>query len=425
MSSQYDQTDNNDIFTMEEGSGIYEFTWPNLNISARVERLKDNSDNELRGEIWVESQRPNSAGHVKQGRVILTSPTSRNQFAKALSTRDAEVDWDQIVEQMAIAVIQDWREGIPAVEITGQVAPAEAARWLIYPLVQMGNPTLIYGKGSSGKSWLAQYLSVLVHEGMDTGGLTVDKAKVLYLDWETDQHEIITRISMIRKGLGLSTTNVAPGLVYKPMTQGLAADINTVKTIVKERDIHFVILDSLGSACMGEPESAEVVLRMFSALRSLGVSSLCVDHTNHEGRLFGSVYKFNSARQIFEAKKSQAEDESRLEFAMFHRKANNSKLIKPLGWVLNFDNQEHSTTLTRRDVRDTKLETEMRVVDRISNILREGKHTVSELADLLEKTQSHISKELAVHKNQFVKLPDGTYANRARSPEDVTDKWEL
>ena len=143
MSSQYDQTDNNDIFTMEEGSGIYEFTWPNLNISARVERLKDNSDNELRGEIWVESQRPNSAGHVKQGRVILTSPTSRNQFAKALSTRDAEVDWDQIVEQMAIAVIQDWREGIPAVEITGQVAPAEAARWLIYPLVQMGNPTLI------------------------------------------------------------------------------------------------------------------------------------------------------------------------------------------------------------------------------------------------------------------------------------------
>ena len=418
MSSHDEPTTKGDYdFTMEGGAGIYELEWPQLLIKADVARLKENSDHELRGEIWIESQRPNSTGHVKQGRIILTSPSNRKQFAKTLEDRDSEVDWDQVVEQISVAVLEDWRAGTPEVAITGSVAPAQANRWLIQPLVQIGHPTLIYGKGSTGKSWLAQYLSVLVHEGMSVSGLTVEQSRVLYLDWETDINEIGFRISMIRKGLGLSAES-QDGIWYKAMTQGLSADVATVKAIVQKHNIHFVVLDSLGSACMGEPESAEVVLRMFAALRSLGVTSLCVDHVSKEGSLFGSVYKFNAARQIFEAKKAQGEGEDKLEFAMFHRKANNSKLVKPLGWVLEFDNTQDAIAMTRKDVRDTKLAGEMRIVDQISSILRDGPHAVKDIADILEKAPGHISKELATHKNLFIKLNNGLYANLSNIDED-------
>ena len=418
MSSHDEPTTKGDYdFTMEGGAGIYELEWPQLLIKADVARLKENSDHELRGEIWIESQRPNSTGHVKQGRIILTSPSNRKQFAKTLEDRDSEVDWDQVVEQISVAVLEDWRAGTPEVAITGSVAPAQANRWLIQPLVQIGHPTLIYGKGSTGKSWLAQYLSVLVHEGMSVSGLTVEQSRVLYLDWETDINEIGFRISMIRKGLGLPAES-QDGIWYKAMTQGLSADIATVRGIVQKHNIHFVVLDSLGSACMGEPESAEVVLRMFAALRSLGVTSLCVDHVSKEGSLFGSVYKFNAARQIFEAKKSQGEGEDKLEFAMFHRKANNSKLVQPLGWVLEFDNTQDAIAMTRKDVRDTKLAGEMRIVDQISSILRDGPHAVKDIAEILEKAPGHISKELATHKNLFIKLNNGLYANLSNIDED-------
>ena len=419
MSSHDEPTIKGDYdFTMEGGAGIYELEWPQMLIKADVARLKENSDHELRGEIWIYSDRPNSTGHVKQGRIILTSPSNRKQFAKALEDRDSEVDWDQVVEQISVAVLEDWRAGMPEVPITGSLAPAQANRWLIQPLVQVGHPTLIYGKGSTGKSWLAQYLSVLVHEGMSVSGLTVEQSRVLYLDWETDINEIGFRISMIRKGLGLPLES-GDGIWYKAMTQGLAADIATVRSIVQKHGIHFVVLDSLGSACMGEPESAEVVLRMFAALRSLGVTSLCVDHVSKEGSLFGSVYKFNAARQIFEAKKSQGEGEDLLEFAMFHRKANNSKLVKPLGWVLEFDNAQDAITMTRKDVRDTNLAGEMRIVDQIGSILRDGPHAVRDIAEILEKSAGHISKELATHKHLFLRLPDGRYANLSNMDEDA------
>ena len=411
-------------FSIQGGNGIYSLEWPHLNVTASVSRFKEDSNHELKAEVWVQSARPNSSGHMKQGRVILTSTANRMSFAKYLEDRDPEVDWDKIVEQLSVAVLEEWRVGVPAIQITGDALQEVDTnqKWLVEPVIQYGHPTLLYGKGSSGKSWMAQYLSVLVQEGLSMSGLTVEDATVLYLDWETDKNEIVSRVAMIRRGLGLPL-DTPNGIWYKPMSQGLASDIATVMELVKEHNIRFIVLDSLGAACMGEPESAEVVLRMFMALRSLGVTSLCIDHTNKEGSLFGSVYKFNNSRQIFEAKKSQGEGEDQLEFALFHRKANNSKLIKPMGWVLKFDNEQHATYLTRRDVKDTKLETEMTVVDRIKNLLEGNPSGMkpSDIATELERTPGHISKELSTHDQLFEKMHSGLWRLRIDVDDSVVE----
>jgi len=399
---------------MSGGGGVWTLTWPNIGIRAKVTRVKTEGD-VLKGEVEFYSTRPNSAGHLKRRRINFLNPDAKH--INELYKEDEDVNWRHVVEQLSVAVTDEHRRGIPAIDMTDAFAEDEEARWLIHPLVQVGHPTLVYGKGSSGKSWLGQYLSVLVHEGLSLGGLTVEQARVLYLDWETDARELRARLARIRNGLGL-TGSRPPGLVYKAMIQGLSVDIETIQELVQEHNIQFVVIDSVGAACMGEPESSSSVIEMFNAIRSLGVTTLAIDHINKEGKLFGSEYKFNYSRLIFEAKKSQEEDDDKLEFAMFHRKANNSKMIKPLGYVLEFDNERFSTVLTKTAVRDTKLAGEMTVLAQITSLLRGGPLSVDAIASEIGKSPAHVSKEISTHKVLFVKLKDGTIANAAHELGD-------
>jgi len=404
--------------------GIYKLTWPQLSISAAIDRIKESSDHEVKAEVKLTSSRPTSAGHLRAGRLNLTSTTARNSFAKSLAARDSEVEWDIILEQICIAVLAEWRQGSPMVELDGNMDVPELAKWLIQPIIQLNNPTLIYGPGSTGKSWFAQYIAVLADEGMSHGEFHVEPSTVLYLDWETDQNELGSRVTMIRRGLGLKGT---AHILYKAMNQGLSTDIERIREICLENTVGLVSIDSVGSACMGEPGSAEVVLRMFSALRSLGVSSLCIDHTNKEGMLFGSVYKFNSARQVFEAKKSQQEDDDKLVLGLFHKKANNSKLLRPFGFELVFNQEDKSMTVIRQDVKDTALEEHMKIPDRIANALsRCGKLSVEEIAEEIDKEQSHVRKELSYGKKsgRFMLLTEGKWALPMRIEDTVAKIYQ-
>ena len=398
-------------FNLDGGDGIYKLSWPELHVQVMVDRIKADTDHQVKAEINATSSRPNSPGHLRGGRLILTSPSSKKSMVKSLEEREGEVDWDTVIEQVCTSVLQNYRSGSPAIEITGDIDVQAASKWMIEPLLQLGHPSLLYGQGSSGKSWFAQYISVLADAGMNASGLRVEPARVLYLDWETTQEELGVRVAMLRKGLGLEA---ASHIWYREMNAGLYSDVEAIRHLIMDKDVTMLVLDSLGSACMGEPDSAEIVLRMFQSLRSLRCTSLCIDHTNKEGHLFGSVYKFNSGRQIFEMKKNQAEGEDSLEFALFHRKANNSKLVKPMGWTLRFN--ADSATLTRKDVKDTGLEKDLRIVDRIQNILLGGAMLPKDIAEELGKEPSHIRKELSdwTTKGRFTRLDDGRYAVRTR-----------
>lgn len=418
-------------YVLSGGEGIYHISWPQLNVEARIDRIRESHDHEVRAEVLLVSSRPTSSGHLRQGRIILTSPTSRKTLAKSLGERDPEVDWDKVMEQMCVAVLQDFRAGSPVVQIDGQADLTVMEKWLIEPLVQLRNPTLIYGPGSTGKSWFGQYLAVLADQGMSHGGLEVDPSTVLYLDWETDQTEIGSRVTMLRRGLGLEGPS---HIWYKSMNQGLANDIEAIRSVVVEKAVDLIVIDSIGSACMGEPESAEVVLRTFNSLRSLGVSSVCIDHTNKEGVLFGSVYKYNSARQVFECKKDQQPDANKLELGLIHRKANNSKLRKVMGFELTFEDEK--VTMERVDVKGTALEVNLPVLDRISNALMRGALTVEQLLDELQDrngeksiSESHLRKELSIGTSKGIisklraKTDDGKQLYGAPARED--SEWKI
>jgi hypothetical protein len=429
MSSLEDPTSINEYdFTMTGKGGVYYFTWDNLLVDVEVSNCRPGRDDSITAYLKVSTRRPNG-GYITHGNLNLDSITGRRNYATECTKRDAELDWDAILSLLSINVRDAEQKGVPEELINDEQLDriTEDVRWLVEPILQIGQPTLVYGKGSSGKSYFSQFVSVLVNEGINATDLVVEQATTLYLDWETDKDEITRRVSRIRKGMGLQKSSTS--LIYKRMNKGLAADIGTVMDLVNKYRVHFVILDSLGSACMGEPESAEVVLRMFAALRSLEVTSLCVDHVNKDNHLFGSVYKFNASRQIFEVKKAQRADEDKLEFALYHRKANNSKLIKPMGWELSFDNENLTAVLKRVDVRDTDLEQEVHMVDRIKSLLANGAKSTKELGLELDRTPDYMSKEISMANKKarddfypevFIKLSNGKYGLVSREGDTWT-----
>ena len=403
-------------FTFAGRDGIYALDWEILGIKGTIDSMQETRDHEIKGNVTFVSTRPTSAGHLKGNlKLNLTSSTSRNQIAKSLKQRDADLDWDKIIEQFCMSVLQNFKQGNPAVLLNDDNASddgEEGIAYLIEPLVQRDNPTLIYGPGSAGKSWLAQYLAVISDEGLSGAGFAVSKVNVLYLDWETDERELNTRVRMIRRGLGLSTSS---GIWYRSMRLGLDQDKEEVRKEIITKGIGLVVIDSIGAACAGEPEDAKTVLAMFGALRSLGVSSICVDHVNKEGHLFGTVYKTNASRQVFEVKKDQQPEDDKLMLGLIHKKANNSKLRNVIG--LQFVFGDNFMKVERKDIRNTALEDQMRVSDQIENFLHhqpDGKATPRDIADGIDKSENHIKKELSANSNgkgsnRFMNIGNGYY----------------
>lgn len=383
--------------------GIYTMTFPNLGVVCSVRRMKENSDYEVRADLKFTSSRPTSMGHLRRGRVILTSTDNRNKMAKALAYRDSEVEWDSVMEILSEVVLEDYRAGAPVETLTGEVEIEIQKKWLIYPIIEIDSLTIIYAPGSSGKSWVAQHLAVLADAGYSTDAYMVEPAKVLYLDWETTKSELDVRVTMIRRGMGLQGRS---NIKYRTMYAGIVSDLERIQEIIVEEDITFVVIDSVASACGGEAESAKVVLDTFNSIRSLNVSTLAIDHTNKDNQLFGSVYKFNEARNVFELVKKQESDEQKIIIGLFHRKANNGPIIGDLGTSLTFANNQ--AVFTRVNIRDTSLEEHQSVRERIRNLLRSGPETPGNIATLLDKGEGNIRTVLStgVKDGLFVLVKD-------------------
>ena len=101
---------------------------PNLRIRGKVERIREHTDHEVKGEVMITSERPESAGHLRQGRLNLTSPASRRTLAASLARREAFVDWDMVLEQLCVSVLREFRAGIPESLLDGNAGVEEGPR---------------------------------------------------------------------------------------------------------------------------------------------------------------------------------------------------------------------------------------------------------------------------------------------------------
>tara|TARA_R100000306_G_C4371933_1_gene140404 strand:+ start:137 stop:1480 length:1344 start_codon:yes stop_codon:yes gene_type:complete len=389
-------------FEISGRDGIYHAEWPNLHIGAKVNMVHRSSNHEVHAMVTFHSNRPMSAGHIKYGRLNITSVTARKSFAKECEARENSVDWDQVLEVLGISILDRFWAGTEAVELSGDLSAVEVdAKWLVNPLIQVNNITTIYGQGGIGKSWIAQFIAVLVGSGTSVAGFHVEPGNVLYCDWETTELELNARISMLRRGLGhTGNTNIW----YKRMYSSLEENIEAVKELVVDKNISLIIIDSVAAACMGDSETSAAATGLYNSINSLSVSSLCIHHDNKKGELFGSAYHYHRSRLILEVEQKQEPQAHTFFLGAFNRKANNTAILQDMTFEVTILKDEGTATIKKVDIRDTPLEEHMRNADRIANALRRGGLTVSELAERLDKTESHIRNLLSQYSKMFYNM---------------------
>ncbi len=267
------------------------------------------------------------------------STQARKTLCGALAQRDPELDWGAIVEAMCFLARGRYRTGDPAIDMRLMDA-AEGPRWLLEPFVERGGPTVLFADGGTGKSLIGLAMAVSIASGHPVLGQPIGEPRaVLYLDFETDPHTLEEHYSAILAGAGITAR---PPLYYRRQIASLAESAATIRREVAKLGIGFVVVDSLGAARGGEPESADTTIRLFNAARSLGVPWLGLDHVtkangNNATRPFGSAFTHNLARLTWGADKAQDEGASTTTIALKNHKRNNGRLLPGRAYTVAFE----------------------------------------------------------------------------------------
>lgn len=273
---------------------------------------------------------------VLNAEVWLLSEKSRRDYAESLArlipapSGAQALDFGAILEEMAQRVIE--QENAP-VDVT-RLAPATArptVPFLIEGILPAKKATILYGAGGVGKSIFAATLAVCVQTGTRFLGRATQQAEVLYLDWETDSEDIAGRVESAANGLGLAS---APALRYASLVRPIEDRVSALARYVAEEKIGFVIIDSVGmamSAARDGGDVSETAIRFFRALRALDTAILAIDHVSGDdmrrgksgaSKPYGSVYKWNSARNAFELRERREPDHKGTHLVLKHRKSN-------------------------------------------------------------------------------------------------------
>jgi hypothetical protein len=324
--------------------GGYRFYWPLEKIQITVKRLSDERRTQsTSAEIRVESDDPAAPGHVHQTRLNLTSTQAKSGLVKKLREFNEALDWEGIVETLCYQTLELHRQGEP-LRIIGNQPLTGGVKYRLWPICPEAMPAIIFGEGGTGKSFLALLAAILVQSGRRAVGLRPAQGNVLYLDYETSAETQNERVKAICAGLNLPETTINYRYCFHP----LAEDIETIQDMVAEKQVSFLVVDSLGPACGGDPNEAELAIRMFNALRELHVTSLLIDHVaknlqdGQKASPYGSVYKTNLARSVWQIKPVKDLEDFHTRVALYHRKVNFGPLKRDgLGFGLTYQNDEH------------------------------------------------------------------------------------
>jgi energy-coupling factor transporter ATP-binding protein EcfA2 len=352
-------------------------------------------------------------GLIYEGHLLLHGTRSRADYVRECTKRIADIDWQAILTKSCSLVMQAMERGTPMVDLATipQVAPPP---YILYPLIQEGGATILFGPGGSGKSLLAQFLAVILSEGAERLGFQpLQPQRIAILDYEDEASNLAYRLHLLSQTLGLWDT---PSIYYKRADVALPALADQLRQELVERQIDGLIIDSAAQACGDEPEKAAAANGYFRALRSLHLSwSLTIAHQPHnlvgEQRPFGSVYWWNNARSIWQVTKHQDDGDGTLHLGLWHRKANNDKRARPLGMAFEFT--EDGLVIRREDVQSIpEFTTHLPFQRRIEAFMKTTKRPVSveDIAEEFGQKPNYVRSYLSRFKGRlFVLLPDGKW----------------
>lgn len=366
--------------TFLEVADGYRYEWETAGVQMELRSFHAERDGGLSCELVVENTLPGLPQRLYGPvRFNLLSVSTRNQLVTALDRRLKEVEWAQLLDDIARLAVETYRAGEPAILLRDAVAPAQAGG-LLPPLVPTDGPTILFADGGTGKSLLALAAAASIASGTDVGlGITPTlRKRVLWLDWEWDPWQHRERLRRLIGEQQLAHCDIVYRRCFGPLTD----QVLSLRRLIAVEEIGFGVVDSVAPACGGEPEAAAVALGFFDALRSLRLEWLLTAHTNRGGddqKPFGSAFWHDMARCTWFVAKVQAEGEDVLHLGLYNRKLNVGRKELPLGYRIDFSGDAiamHREELTRV----AGLAEKLPLAARMEGALRRGARPVSALA---------------------------------------------
>ncbi len=397
---------------LEEIGSSYVFTWIQSGIIIEVSQIKESRDR-VTCQINVKVIREDSPVHLLQTSLSLTSSRARTELAKELAQRHEGkcFNWVSALEEVCVVSLDKHKSVEPAIEISGGLTEKEIPKpeYLLEPILYKDKPTVFFGEGKVGKSYLALAFAILVQLPYDDNslGLKPQKSSALILDYETDKEDAEYRLDMLTKGFSLPSVSI----LYRRCTLPFVEDIDNILEIVKENDIGFIIVDSVGvAASNGNLNDSQTATQFYQALRRLKVTSLLLTHTSKDNlsgnskTAFGSVYFTNIARNIFEVKKSQGVDEDSIDVVLINRNNNIGKLLKPISYRLTFT--DGKVVISQQNISNIPdFHKEVPLKYRVQEVLKHGALSVKEIAEQLDANEDSVRHALQRDENKkFVKI---------------------
>jgi hypothetical protein len=409
-----------DVPVITQSGNSYRFEWKLLGIEALVRRIHVYSGYTNAEVTWY-STSPGEKGHLYQGILRLLDARSKSETARTLKLRHSEKDWAATIEQLAVRTLELHRRGEPSVLLATSSDAARPLPVAIEPLFYEGQPFILFGEPGTAKSYIALLLlaaGVLGQPIHDTPFRPLRAYTGLYLDWESTQRDQQQRLRRIGHGLGVDLNEK---LHYRYCSAPLAHDIDQIQGVLLDTQADLLVVDSLGPAAGGDLNSSQSAQDFFSALRNLKCTTIilahCAKNSDSKRRsVFGSQFFTALTRGTAEVKRYQEAGENVVSVGIYHRKSNVSRLERPFGLQLTFDEENESVTVRNQEIQGiAELETSLPVRQRIAALLTSSgcplatADIISALDDVKAATVRQALKRMA-ERSEAIRVSAGVYS---------------
>lgn len=375
---------------------IFELAWEHEQVAIQVSRIKEHRDGSVKAQLKIITTKEGYSPHLHQAQFNMSASQSRGSLAKIMVERynENDIDWSDILEQVCTLSVNQYRKGEPVRVITTE-EKLPPKRYLIHPLIPEMQPTILYGDKGVAKSIVAllSYIIVTLPWHDNPLGLVAPEKPVnaLFLDWETEGDIAGDRFQRLCRGMGLPYMEFN----YLRCVNPLADDMDEIQEKMLEKQVTFLIVDSLTPACGGEL-NAKQALDFFKGIRTLRVSSFIVaQNPKLEDRdkktILGSGLFTYLARCVWESKLGGLTSEDNvIEIGLFHKYANEDRIHSPLCYSITWEKTEIIVKSISCGMSD--LSKHLPASVRIKDLLgKEGKLRAEKMVEILGLTKNNIT----------------------------------
>lgn len=377
----------------------------------------EKSGRELHAEMEVSSLLPGTPQEPYIQRLNLLSMSARDQARREIEHvlgNPVKGQWTALFSR-AITKAQNAILGVDRSVRTSDIEPPEELEFVVPDLCVEDGINILFGEGSSGKTWLLMKMALAVSRGDSFLGRTTRQRNVLYFDCETGRRTYGLRMRRICEGEGL-TIGAAQNVRYW-FADGMPFEdqIDALKRCCDENEIQFVCIDHIAAACSGDANEQSVASRFARAVGKLGRPVMALAHITGQdmrnpeqvNKPFGSVYWHNNSRRTIFVLRQQDDESTVAELGLYPKKVNDGSKPRPFGARITFADPAGPVSIDAEDLRQNTVLSAARGFEHVIWDMLGQPMLTEEIAEATGKSERTIKDTMKAHPRRFVEVSAG------------------